>query len=256
MVQRPQLKVQKRKILGKKVKRLRSKGVVPINLFGKKIKSQSLQISFIDFIKVFKKAGETTIIDLLIDKAKKPHHTLIRNVQLDPVSDQVLHVDFMQVDLKEKIETDIPIKLKGESPAVQEKRAMLLQELDELTIEAAADKLPDHIDVDVSKLKEVGKDIRVKDLKVDKDIDIKTDLKRVVVRLDELVSKEAEELEKKEEEEATEAAAEAAKETKPEEEKKEEKVEEAKEEKPSEEKPAEKDEQKEQSKQDKASKEK
>lgn len=238
MAQRPQLSVQKRKTLGRKVKKLREKGILPANVYGKKIKSAAVQVAYKDFGPVYRAAGETTIVDILLDKAKTPQHTLIRDVQLDPVTNKVLHVDLMQVDLKEKIEADVPVKIEGKSPAVRDKQALLLQELSEVTVEAPADKLPEKISVDAGSLQEVGAVVHVADLKVPAGVEIKTEKEQVVVRLADLVTKEAEELEKKEEEAAEEAAAEGAE--KPEEEKEEKKEEEEKEKEEKEEKSEEK----------------
>lgn len=209
---RPQLKVQKRKIVGKKVKQLRKEGTVPGNVFGKKTASLAVQVAYPEFNQIYQVAGETSIVDLVVGKAKTPRHTLIREVQLDPVTGRVLHVDFMQVDLKEKIETEVPLKLEGKPLLVQEKKALLLQERNELTVEAPADKLPEEIVVKVDILKEVGDTLYVKDLKVPAGVKLITDPGRVVARLAELVAKEAEELAKEEEAAAEEAKAEAAEE--------------------------------------------
>lgn len=210
MVQRSQLKVQKRKIVGKQVKQLRQKNLVPANIYGKKIKSLAVQVPYPEFSKIYKESGETSVVDLIVDKTQNLRHTLVRDVQLDPVTDRILHIDFMQVDLKEKIEAEVPVRLEGEPPAVQEKKALLLQELNELRIEAPADKLPEEIVVKVDTLKEIGETLYVKDLTIPAGVEVKTDLGRVVVRLAALVAKEAEELARAEEAAAEEVKAEEA----------------------------------------------
>jgi large subunit ribosomal protein L25 len=200
MAQRAQLKVTKRKLFGKKVKKLRKENILPANIYGKKVKSQAIQVGYKDFSIVYKQLGETSIIDLLVDKSTAPRHTLIRNVQRNPVTDNILHVDFIQVDLKEKIETDVPIKIVGEPQIVKDKKALMLAELSSIVIEAPADKIPEEVVVDVEALKEIGDSIFVKDLKVP-GVQIKTGPDQAIVRLADLVVKEKEEPEPVAEEE-------------------------------------------------------
>ena len=89
------LKADKRKITGRKVKILRKKGILPANVFGKKIKSLALQVKLADFVDGFKKAGETGIVYL----NEKP--VLISNILKNPVSGLPIHIDFHQIVLKE-----------------------------------------------------------------------------------------------------------------------------------------------------------
>ncbi len=93
------LKADKRKILGRKVKNLRVEGLLPANIYGKKLKSQAVQVNIDEFNKVFGISGETGLIDLTLSGKKKP--VLIHNVQKDPISDMPIHVDFLQVNLKD-----------------------------------------------------------------------------------------------------------------------------------------------------------
>ena len=194
MTKRPQLKAEVRKVFGKKVKLLRKKGILPCSVYGKKVKSSSIQLSTDEFVKLFRQAGESTIVDLLVGKSATPHHVLIRELQKHPVTGMLLHASFQEVDLSEKIEADIPIHLEGESLAVKDKQALLLQELNEVVVEAAADSLPDEIKIDISKLTTVGDSINIKDISTPKGVEIKNDPELVVVRLDELVAPESEEL--------------------------------------------------------------
>jgi large subunit ribosomal protein L25 len=209
------LKAEKRDILGRKVKKLRRDGILPANLFGKKIKSLAIQVSTSDFKKVFDEAGETNIINLMIEKQTKGKPVLVSNLQEDPTTDAALHVDFHQVDLKEKVTVDVPIEIEGESPAVKEKGAVLIKSMDEIKVEALPNDLPDEFKLEVSKLIEFGDSLLVRDLPVDK--------KKVAVlaNQDEVIAvvqepKKEEEPEKAVEEEAAEEAVEGE-EVKPEE---------------------------------------
>jgi large subunit ribosomal protein L25 len=177
------LKADKRKIFGRKVKSLRAAGRLPANIYGKNIKSLAIQLLFNDFEKVYKKAGETGIIELVIGKEERP--ALIHNVQLDPVTDTPLHIDFRQVNLKEKIIADIPIELVGESPAEKGGLGTVVQYIDEIEVEALPTDLPESFEMDVSKLKEVDQLIQVKDIAVDKEkVKVKSDAKQIIVKVE------------------------------------------------------------------------
>jgi len=161
------LKVEKRKIFGRKVKKLRQEEILPANLYGKKVKSLALQLNLKDFLAVYSQAGETNIIELAIAKEEKIHSVLIHNLQIHPVSDAPLHVDFREIDLKEKVQVVIPIELSGEAPAVN-KGGVLVLLLKEIQVEALPTDLPEKFMVDVNKLAEIGQSLSVKDLQYDK----------------------------------------------------------------------------------------
>ncbi len=197
------LNAQKRTVLGRKIKKLRKEGMLPANIYGKKVKSQAVTVKFSDFESVFKKAGETGLVDLTIDKDVRP--VLIQNVQYDPVSDRILHADFYQVDLKEKVTAKVPVELSGTAKAVANKIGVLLTLLDEVEVEALPVDLPEKIVVYVDDLSEVDQVIKVSDLKVDSQVKILTPTDREVVKVAPLVSKEAEK--QAAEEEAAKAAA-------------------------------------------------
>ena len=159
------LKAEKRKIEGKKVKQLRRRGLLPANLFGKGVKSLSLELDLKEFLRIFQKAGETHLIDLAL--GSDSHSVLVHHLQLDPVSQFPLHVDFQQVSLKDKISATVPITLVGESPAEKEGIGILVQQLSEIEVEALPTDLPDHLEADVSGLSQVNASLFVKDLKTD-----------------------------------------------------------------------------------------
>ena len=177
------LKAEIRKISGRKVKNLRKEGILPGNISGKKIKSEAVQVVFKDFEKIYKEAGETGLLTLEIGKEEKP--VLIHNLQVNPVSDVPVHVDFLQVDLKEKVEADVPVELTGESPAEKQAIGTVVQYLNEIKVEALPMDLPEKFIVDTSELAEVDQSIMVKDLKVDRSkVDIKTGADEIVVKVE------------------------------------------------------------------------
>ena len=164
MAEKIELKVDKREVVGKKVKFLRNKGVVPVHLFGHNVDSLSLQGDAAILHTVLSQAGKTRLIDLKVGKSQKAHNVMVREVQKDPIKGSLLHVDFYEVNMAEKIRVEVPIVLVGESPALKIRENMLNQNLNSLTIECLPGKMPDRIKVDISIIKEVDQAVHVKDV--------------------------------------------------------------------------------------------
>lgn len=165
-MQKHELKAEKRDVLGRKVKHLRKEGVIPANIFGKKVKSLAIKVSSDDFKKVYKDAGETGLVEITLG-GKDIRPVLIHNVQVGPVEDGILHVDFLQVDLKEKVTAEVPVEAVGESPAEKQGLGTVVTQINEVEVEALPSDLPEKFEVDLSLLTEVDQAIYVKDIKVD-----------------------------------------------------------------------------------------
>lgn len=177
------LKAEERNTLGRKVKKIRREGLLPANIYGKKVKSQALKLNLLEFQKVFKEAGETGLVDLKIGRSTKP--VLIHNVQVDPVSDTPIHADFLQVNLKEKVTAQVPVELAGESPAEKQGIGTAVQYLDEIEVEALPNDLPEKFEIDLSKLESVDDVIKIKDLAVDtKKVTIEDDPEQIIVKVE------------------------------------------------------------------------
>lgn len=182
--EKPKLKAEKRKVSGRKVRKLRREGILPANIYGKKVKSQAVKLDLRTFLPVYQEAGETGIVNLTLKGETKTRPVLIHNVQLDPVTDQPLHADFYQVDLKKKVTTEVPIELVGESPAVKEKIGILIQPLTEVEVEALPAELPDKLEVDITGLKEVDDAVIVGDVKVPKGVKVLTGGKQILAKIE------------------------------------------------------------------------
>lgn len=177
------LKAEKRTIEGRKVKNLRKSGILPGNVYGKKIKSESVQVVLKDFETIYSDVGETGLVTLDVAGEDKP--VLIHNLQLHPISGEPVHVDFLQVDLKEKVEADIPVEIVGESPAEKQAIGTVVQYVNEVKVEALPTDLPEKFVVDVSNLAEVDQSITVADLSYDKSkVEVKTSPEEIVVKVE------------------------------------------------------------------------
>lgn len=162
-----ELKAATRTLFGRKTKQLRNKGIIPANIFGKKIKSLAIELEKSGLLDVMRKAGETGLIHLKIAGDDKVHPVLISGYAQHPVTDQMLHVDFHEVDLKQKTTATVPLHTVGESSAVKSGMVLVMFK-NELEVEALPTDLPDSIEVDISGLTEVGMTIHGKDIKVDR----------------------------------------------------------------------------------------
>ncbi len=185
-------KVAPRSLTGRKVKSLRRDNLLPANVFGKNLASLNIQVDAKEFSRLYKQVGESSLIYLQIEKDKADHPVFISQLTRHPVTGQILHVAFHQVDLKEKVTAPVPVELVGEPPAEKEKLGIMVQQLDELEIEALPTDMPEHIQVDVGNLSAVGSNIKVSDLKLDSKLKIETDPETIIVQIEALAKEEVE----------------------------------------------------------------
>lgn len=153
------LKAEKREIKEK----LNSE-LIPAVLYGNGLETKSLKLRRIDFDKIFSAAGESNLISLEVDG--ETSKVLVKAIQRDVLKHTVSHIDFYQVNMKEKITTEIPLHFINESKAVRELGGMLMRNLNEVTIECLPNDLVDHIDVDISVLNTFEDSIQVQDLAI------------------------------------------------------------------------------------------
>jgi len=164
---------------GQKVSNLRILGKIPANVYGNDFKNQNIAIETLAFNKVFAGAGESSLINLVIENSE-PVKVLVHEVQIDPVTMKAIHIDFYKVNMKEKIKTEIPIKKIGESSAVVDLEGILVTNRDEVEVECLPADLIPEIEVDLSALKTFDDVIKVSNLKVPATIEILDDPEEVV----------------------------------------------------------------------------
>lgn len=178
-----ELKTTNRKILGKKVRFLRRQGVIPAHLFGHGIESLALQCEAVQLQRVLSQAGKTRLVSLKLSRAKKPRNVVVREIQRNPLTGELLHVDFYQVRMAEKIKVEVPILLVGEAPALRTKGNMLLQELNSLTVECLPDRIPTSIALELSFLTEADQAIQVKDIVLGEGITLLNHPEQIIVKV-------------------------------------------------------------------------
>ncbi|MEK7162842.1 MAG: 50S ribosomal protein L25 [Patescibacteria group bacterium] len=188
-----ELIAQKREILGKKVDFLRRQGLIPAELYGHKIENINLSVSAKDFLRVFKEAGESTVIKLKVEITPtevSEFNVLVNDFQENPLTNEVSHIDFYSVKMDEKITAKIPLKFINEPPAVKEKNGVLVKAMHEIEIEALPADLLHHIEIDLSGLSDIGMSIYVKDLKVNKKVRFLVNSETVVATITEMAKEE------------------------------------------------------------------
>ena len=177
----------KRDILGKKTRNLRKRGFLPAVVYGGGKSAQPITIKESEFLKLWKSAGESTIIELDIGKEKK--NVLIHEVDIDPIKDNPIHVDFYTVDMAKKIHVDVALEFIGESDAVKA-GGILVKVLHALKVEALPNDLPHSISVDISQLKIAGDSITVSAVKIPKGVKILDNPEETVAMVEALRAEE------------------------------------------------------------------
>jgi len=152
----------KREVLGKKVKNIKKQGILPGVVYGPEVKSFPIEISAIEFKKLYAKAGESSLIALKV--SSKEYLVLIYDTKRDPLTNEFIHVDFYQPILTKEVEASIPLVFEGESAAIKDLGGTLVKGAQEIEVKALPQNLPHEIRVDISILKTFEDEILVKNL--------------------------------------------------------------------------------------------
>lgn len=156
------LKAAPRTAVGKQVRQLRRKGIVPATLYGGEA-PRNVELDEREFIKLFSQAGESSLVDVTVG-ADAPVKVLIQDIQRDPLRGGVIHVDLRQVRMDRALEAQVLLRFLGEAPAVKEQGAILVKSLDSITVRCLPKDLVHEIDIDLSGLKKIDDRITVKDI--------------------------------------------------------------------------------------------
>ncbi len=188
------LEAKPRTVKGKQVHALRREGVIPLSLYGGHIQPSALQAEEKGLKVVLSKAGHNRLIRLNMDDGA-PHVVIAREIQREPISGRLLHVDLQEISLTEKMTIDVPIVLKGTAPAVTRGEGLLIHLLEEVSIRVLpTDLIPETI-VDISGLTAVNQTIHVSDLNLGDKIEILTDREEPIAKIipvkEEVITEEA-----------------------------------------------------------------
>ena len=160
---------------------LRTAGDIPAVFYGAGNESTPISISNKEFKKIWSEAGESSTIDLKV--GQKEIKTLIYDVQLNPVNDEPIHVDFLAIDVNKKISVAVPLIFEGTAPAVKNGLGSLVKVLHEVEVEALPADLPHDIKVDLSSLIDLESSVSIKDLPVGANVEILADAEDTVASI-------------------------------------------------------------------------
>jgi len=172
-----------RTILGKATRAIRKEGKIPAEFYGHGMENKTIAVQKSEFQKVFKEAGENTVITLLVQGQKQP--SLIYDVQHHPATGEVVHVDFYGVRMDQLLTAAIPLEFIGEAPAVKEKGGIVTKAFSEVEVEALPADLPHSLTIDLSGLTELNQSIYAKDIVVAKNVKLLLDADAVIVTVTE-----------------------------------------------------------------------
>ena len=178
------LELSPREVLGKKVKRLRQQGVIPVHLYGPGVDPQPLQCETTKLVDVLVRAGGNTAVTVTVQGGQETHLAFAREIQWDPRRDDILHVDFLAVDASRPVSAQVPITLIGESPGARTAGGTVMQQLRDLNVEALPLEVPRELELDLTMLTEPDGVLRAADIVIPGNVTLLTDPEDVVVRIE------------------------------------------------------------------------
>ncbi len=173
------LNAEPRSVTGKQVRQLRREGKLPAVIYGHKIDPKSITLDLRDATKVLSSVSSSSLVTVVLEGKEYP--SLVRERQIDFILRTLKHIDFQAVSLTEKIRTFVTIRFEGESPALKDQDAMLSSGISSIEIEAYPQDLPEGFTVDISKLKEIGDSLFVKDIVVPENVEVLSNPEELVV---------------------------------------------------------------------------
>jgi large subunit ribosomal protein L25 len=173
------LKATKRDVTGKQVKALRRAGQLPAVIYGRHVEPISISLEAHSAGQAIAKLTSSSLVTLDVDGAE--YFVLLREKQRNFIKGNLTHVDFLALDLTEKIRTKVRLHFTGMSIAVKDFSAVLIHRMEALEVECLPADLPERINVDISPLKEIGNSIRVRDIAIPANVDVLADEDEIVI---------------------------------------------------------------------------
>ncbi len=176
------VKLESRTVIGKKVKRLRKQGILPVHLYGTSVPPVALQGDLLMFRKLITQVGTNRPLSIEIEGQEGEDLCFVREVQRHPVTEDLLHIDFIRVDVTQRTRAEVPITLIGDAPATRQ-GGTLLQPLQSILVEALPMNIPASLDVDVTSMDDFEKAIYVRDVGVGSNVTVISDEGDMVARV-------------------------------------------------------------------------
>ena len=177
------VKLDPRTVTGKKVRQLRRQGVIPVHLYGADIQPANLQVDGLTLNRLLPQVGTNIPVSVELQEQEIENICFVREVQRHPVTEEVIHVDFLRVDVTKTVSAEVPLTLVGTSPAVSQMAGTLLQNIQTLSIEALPMDMPAEIPVDISVLIDFDTTLLVGDVEVPDNVTVLNDPEDTIVRV-------------------------------------------------------------------------
>jgi large subunit ribosomal protein L25 len=168
----------KKRDIKENLKNLRKGGFIPAVVYGPKQAAVSIKINTIAFLKAYRDAGESTIVELSVDGEN--HDVLIQQIDREAVKGDVLHADFYAVEKGKKVSVHVPLEFVGEAPA-EKLGGVVAKVMHEVEVEAMPKDLPHEIEVSIEALTDMDSQIHASDLKMPSGVTLLTDAEEVIV---------------------------------------------------------------------------
>ena len=179
----PSIRLSPRNVTGKHVKRLRRRGMVPVHVYGRDLAPEALQVEAQVLRRILPRVGTNVPLSVEVEGQKGENICFVREVQRHPVTEDVLHVDFLRVDVSRTIRAEVPIVITGSAPAVRNMGGTLLQALQNVLVESLPMNVPPSVEIDVSELDDFEKAIYVREVSVDPSVTVLTDANELIARV-------------------------------------------------------------------------
>ncbi len=177
------LAVESRQVTGKKVAQMRRTGILPGNIYGRGLESVSVQISTETLESTLKATAANEVLDLKLADEKELRPAVIQSIQRHPITTRILHANFFQVALGEKMRADIPLVLTGTSEAVKTYNGVVVTGIESLHVEALPLDVIGQIEIDMSTLENLEESIHVRDIEVPATLTVLNDPDVVIVKV-------------------------------------------------------------------------
>lgn len=169
----------------------RKNGQIPGIVYGKDTTPVSIAVDETAFVKALREEGESSVFSLNI--AGDEHDVIVQDIAQHPITGKALNVDFLAIKKGQKINVEVPLEFIGESPAVKQGLGVLVKVLHEIEVETLPQNLPQHIDVDISKLEKVGDSISVSNLMIPEGVKPEIDINSTIATISAQKEEEPEE---------------------------------------------------------------
>ena len=177
------LSLSRRQIIGKKVKTLRRKGIVPVHMYGSGTEALSLQTDALELQQLLPRVGTNVPLSIQVEDDSGENICFVREVQRHPVTEEILHVDFLRVDVSQAIQAEVPINVTGVSPAVRDLNGTLLLQMQSILVEALPMNVPASFEVDISGLDDFEKAVYVGEVAVGSQVTLITGTDEMIARV-------------------------------------------------------------------------